>query len=468
VKLATLMALLLSGCATVVPTTYPGDRAMWDGIFAKAEPLRLPDAYPVAAVAPHHLVDAHELAGFWSELARIAKPSRVVIIAPDHFYAGEPISTASDSVSWTTVYGPLKSTPMTKLPTADHLFVKEHSIHVHATYLRRFLPDVPFTAVTLQWGVPREQLEALAQRLNAELPIDALVVASVDFSHYQPEPWASFHDASAFSTVSSFDLNALFAREVDSPESLYVAMRFAQLRGAQKATRWFHTNSQRRREIFVHDSTSHQYFTFTAGAAEPKPSVSVTLTGETHGLTHHEGWTWRRDADSGAPNAPALAKLRGQEDRFFMGSELTLFDLPVGQELRRTFNGMQLIIRSVNLADAHLPALEPNSCVITLAHRGTLSVEEAERRARALLPNTHVLLGRGFGPAREVEWGEHVLALSLGDWSATGTHGEIAGVTCTPQSVRLTLMPVVMTADGPTLDFAALKEAARPGLESAP
>jgi hypothetical protein len=91
-----------------------------------------------------------------------------------------------------------------------------------------------------------------------------------------------------------------------------------------------------------------------------------------------------------------------------------------------------------------------------------LSDEEAERRARALLPNTHVLLGRDFGPAREVEWDEHVLALSLGDWSATGTRGEIAGITCTPRDVRLTLMPVMMTNEGPTLDLDALREASRP------
>jgi AmmeMemoRadiSam system protein B len=464
-----LVALVLfttTSCRTIVPTTYAGDRLMWDTILKEAEPLRLPDARPVAAVAPHHLIDAHELAGFWSELARVSKPSRVVLIAPDHFYAGAPLSTASASVSWATVYGALPSAPLAalQLPSADGLFVKEHSVHTHASFVQRFLPGVPFTAVTLQWGAPREQLEALAQKLNAALPADALVVASVDFSHYQPEPWASFHDASAYSTVSGFDLSTLFLREVDSPESLFVAMRFAQLRGAEHATRWWHTNSQRRRSVFVHDSTSHQYFTFTAGPVAPQPSVSVILAGDSTGLTHHEGWTWRRDADSGAPQAPLLAKLRGQEDRFFMGPELTLFDLPPGEVLRRTFNGMRLIIRSVELASTtSLPPLEDGTCVITLARRGTLEPAEAERRARALLPNTHVLLGRGFGAAREVEWDAHVLALSLGDWSMPATKGEIAGVTCTTDAVRLTLVPVVSSREGPTLDLDALRETLRPG-----
>ncbi|MFT3713126.1 MAG: AmmeMemoRadiSam system protein B [Archangium sp.] len=455
--------LVLSSCATVVQTTYARDTVMWDGIIAESEHVQLPDERPVVAVAPHHLIDAHEMAGFWSELARVSKPSRIVVIAPDHFYAGAPLSTASPAVSWETVYGALPSSPMTELglPFADGLFPKEHSVHTHATFIRRFLPDVPFTAITLQWGAPRERLEALAQQLNATLPPDALVVASVDFSHYQPEPWASFHDASAFSTVSGFDLDALFLREVDSPESLFVAMRFAQLRQAKKATRWLHTNSQRRRGVFVHDSTSHQYFTFVRGEVEPKPSVSVILTGETKGLTHHEGWTWRRDVDSGAPSAPSLAALRGQEDRFFMGPEFTLFDTT--EEITRTFNGMRLIIRSVELETvSSLPPLEPNSCVVTIARRGSLELNEAERRARALLPNTHVLLGRGFGAAREPEWDEHVLALSLGDWTTPNTKGNVAGITCTPDGVRLTLVPILINAAGPTLDLEALRAQLRP------
>lgn len=436
---------------------------MWDGIFARAEPLRF-NARPVAAVAPHHLVDAHELAGFWGELARAA-PSAVVLIGPDHFYRGAPLSMAG-RVTWKTEYGALVARPLPELgvPVVDALFEGEHSIHTHSTFITKTLPGVRFTALTVQWGAPREGLEALAQRLAATLPPDALVVASVDFSHYQPEPWATFHDASAFSSVSGFELDALFSREVDSPESLYVAMRFAQLRGAQTATRWLHTNSQRRRTPFVHDSTSHQYFTFTAGPVVAQPSVSVILTGEGSGLTHHAGWTWRPNEASGAPAAPVLARLRGQEDRFFMGPELTFFDFAPGErELRVRANGLTLLIREVELTDAAaLPAPEADTCVVAVVRRGERDPAEAERLARAVLPNAHVVLGRGFGPLREVEWEGHVLALSLGDWSKPGTAGEVLGVTCTSAGVRLARMPLRIDAGGPVLDLEALGARLRP------
>jgi AmmeMemoRadiSam system protein B len=467
------LLLLLGACSTVVPTTYPGDRLMWDGIFARAEALHF-DARPVAAVAPHHLIDAHELAGFWAELARF-RPSRVVLVAPDHFSRGAPLSMASAAVSWRTEYGLVRSAPLPLgVPFRDEVFPQEHSVHAHSSYLARLLPGVPVTVVTLQWGAPRAALEALAQRLAAALPGDALVVASVDFSHYQPEPWATFHDASAFSSVAGFDLDALFLREVDSPESLFVALRFAQLRGAERATRWLHTNSQKRRVVFVDDSTSHQYFTFAKGPRAPRPSVSVTLSGDVPpgtGLRHVEGWTWHPTRPSGAPQTPWLARLRGKEDRFFMGPELVLFDLPPGQTLRRTVNGLELVVRSVALAEA--PALAPEGspgpCVITLAHRGALPRDEAERRARALLTSSAVVLGRGFGPATPEEWvGEKLLVLSLGDWSQPASPAAVAGVTCSGEGVRATVLPVVVDAQGPALDLTGIGAFVRPAQEGLP
>lgn len=396
---------LFSSCVTRVWGTYPGDRVMWDDLHAHAERLTLP-ARPVAVVAPHHLIDAVELAGFWSELAK-PKPPVVVIIAPDHYARGAGV-TVGRRVRFETVYGPLDVDPELSRAlggaTRDEAFDGEHSIHVHAPFVRRALPGARFVPIIVQWAAPRAELEALAQRLDAALPADALVVASVDFSHYLPEPWATFHDESAWSTITGFHLDELFLREVDSPESLYVAMRFAQLRGAQTATRVLHTNSQRRREALVLDSTSHQYFTFTPGPVVPHPSISVTITPDLPGAGVHvfEGWTWHPAHDSGAPASPLLAKLRGKEDRFFMGPELTVLHLDPGEVVTREVHGLRLVV-----AREPVGALE-GDCVVRLPL-------PAER------PVVH-------------------------------------GVTCTREGMRVRTVPVVLDADGPRLDVEALAE----------
>jgi len=461
-----LLALLFTGCATLVQGTYPGDRAMWDGILSHAEPLSLP-ARPVAVVAPHHLIDATELASFWTALAA-TNPSVVVVVAPDHYARGAGI-TVGQSVEYETVYGTLRTdAPLARAllePERDAAFVGEHSLHVHAPYLRKLLPEARFVPVMLQWATPREDLEALARRLDALLPADALVVASVDFSHYQPAPWATFHDESSFSTISGFDLDGLFLREVDSPESLFVAMRFAQLRGAQTATRLLHTNSQRRRSVFVKDSTSHQYFTFTQGPVVPSPSASVTITGDAPGLTFHEGWTWHPTRDSGAPKHEGLKAIRGQEDRFFMGPEVTLFSLAPGEQVRRKINGLEVLLARVDLSQP-LPTLT-GDCVVVLASRGALELDVA--RARAMDLRAQVVVGRGFGgelPIEEVDG--RVVALSLGPFlpgtsaphpdplpaaQGEGKHGRVLGVTCTKDSVRWRSVPVMVTDGVPSLDL---------------
>ncbi len=451
-----VLLLLLSACATTVQTTYPGDRSMWDGILSKAEPLSFA-ARPVAVVAPHHLIDAIELATFWTALAP-QHPSVVVVLGPDHYAHGAGI-TVGHAVTYETVYGELRTDAALAdelhEPARDAAFVGEHSLHVHASYIRKLLPNARFVPVMLQWATPRAELEALAKRLDALLPADALVVASVDFSHYQPAPWATFHDESSFSTVSGFDLDGLFRREVDSPESLFVAMRFAQLRGAQTATRLFHTNSQRRRSVFVKDSTSHQYFTFTPGRVVPAPSASVLITGDAPGLTFQEGWTWHPGHDTGAQKDERLKNIRGQEDRFFRGPEVVLFSLTPGEQVRRRINGLEVVLAGVDLSQP-LPKIS-GDCVVVLASPGSLDLATARARAREL--PAQVVVGRGFGAELPVEdVNGRVLALSLGPFLSSAPQGRVLGITCTKDSVRWRSVPVKDTGGVPEID---LEKAAR-------
>jgi hypothetical protein len=427
---------------------------MWDDIHNHAESITLTEK-PVAVVAPHHLIDATELAGFWSALAKNSPPV-IVVLAPDHYAHGTGI-TVAQNVTYATVYGELKTDQdlAKKLGGGqrDAAFVGEHSVHVHAPFIRRALPQARFVPVILQWAAPRSDLEALAQKLNDTLPQDALVVASVDFSHYQPSPWATFHDESAYSTITAFDLDALFLREVDSPESLFVAMRFAQLRGAQKATRILHTNSQRRRRVLITDSTSHQYFTFTPGPPTPSPSASVLITGDvasSTGLTFHEGWTWHPTRDMGAPKFEGLKNIRGQEDRFFMGPELTLFSLAPGEEVRRRINGLDVLLTRIDPSKP-IPELH-GDCVIALT--------EADPSV-LLGKGAHVAVGRGRGPSVEVEFIDgKVLARSLGPFLGAGDgKAQALGVTCTKDGqVRARTVPLEVTGGVPALDLDTLSD----------
>lgn len=456
--LAVLSAQLDAGVVEVVGT-YPGDERMWSELIAKSERFEL--AEPVtAAIAPHHLIDGFELAGFWKALAK-QQPSTVVLVAPDHYVRGVGV-TGARAVRWPTVFGPLKPdaafADRLSLGTKDLAFQGEHSVHVHAPFIRKFLPATRFVPVLLQWETRREQLEALAQKLHETLPPDALVVASVDFSHYQPEPWASFHDEASLATVTAFDLDGLFAREVDSPESLFVAMRFAQLRGASRATRVLHTNSQRRRENLMMDSTSHQYFLLTKGAPQAVPAITVTVTGDAPATLGVVGpWRWSMAGDAGMPSNASLSMLRGKEDRFFMGADATVFALAAGT--RKTFDvrGQSLLIIGVDLSKP-LPEKLEGECVVALAHRSGATEQVALERARQLITlGADAVIGRDFGTLRPIERLDGgVFAPSLGALFRDGP-GRVLGVTCTTSSTRARSVPIVVKSGRPRLDATALE-----------
>ena len=74
-RLAALLLLGLAGCArvTVVPGTYPGDVTMWQRLVTNPEVLRV-EGRPVAAIAPHHLIDGlswRRSGRRWRQKARI-------------------------------------------------------------------------------------------------------------------------------------------------------------------------------------------------------------------------------------------------------------------------------------------------------------------------------------------------------------------------------------------------------------
>jgi hypothetical protein len=203
------------------------------------------------------------------------------------------------------------------------------------------------------------------------------------------------------------------------------------------------------------DSTSHQYFVTTRGAPAAVEAITVTITGEVPsdaGLGLTGPWRWSTRSDAGTPRHPGLAPLRGQEDRFFMGPDATIFDAPPGTRVETVIRGGRLVIVGVDLA-RELPASLDGACVVVVAHRGRMAFDEAVRRAQALLARgAHAVVGRGFGPVSALEFIDGgVWAPSLGPLLGRDGPGAVLGLTCA-QSTRARLMPVVVTKGVPRLD----------------
>lgn len=200
-------------------TFYPADprrladeveRALGPGWGVPTAPL----ADPVGAILPHAgYVYSGAVAGAgYRAVASLGRPEAAVILGTNHTGLGGPITVAESGTWWT----PLGEVPVPAdlsrevaqalgaLPS-DLPFRREHSVEVQLPFLQRLfgpLPTVPVVVQPLGRGTAERAGVALG-RLLADRPV--LLLASTDFTHYEPDPVAREKDRRALEPVLRLD-----------------------------------------------------------------------------------------------------------------------------------------------------------------------------------------------------------------------------------------------------------------------
>lgn len=191
-------------------------------------------------ILPHHLIAKREFGRFFTALEK-QKPKVVVVIGPNHMNVGKS-GILSTSLSYYTPYGILKTdsnlierlTESELVKKNDLPFDEEHSISAETAFIKKTFPEAKFIPIILKSNTTEEDADRLGVLLNKILPENSLVLASVDFSHYQPDIVAGFHDKTSLSAIKNFDFEHIYNLEIDSPASLVALLSYLKIRGAQK------------------------------------------------------------------------------------------------------------------------------------------------------------------------------------------------------------------------------------------
>lgn len=333
--LLTTAATLLVGCSggfvnepqdepVNVHSIYNGDFQMWNHIFEMGEDAYEFDAAPFGVIIPHHMIVGYNLAKFYNGMSKVVDPSVVVLVGPNHYENGEANIQTCVNCVYKTTHGDVevdldyigKMIDDGVALKQDDTFLNEHSMHAHAPYIQHYFPNAQVVPIVLQWEMPVDEVLDLSSWLDENLPADALVIASVDFSHYISLEAANFHDRSSLATIMNFDFANIYDLELDSPSSIYLLLDLMKRRGFEHASRLDHTNLY---------NTSHQYFAFYEGAAQPVQGISVMLlNGVAADFDILDAWDWDRIKRS--EEEDPLYNLRGDEDRFLVGSDYLIFD----------------------------------------------------------------------------------------------------------------------------------------------
>lgn len=276
---ASVGLILLTGCTppqeaapTATHESFWKDKESYEQLYRAVDEASVPAlAEPVtAAILPHHLFVGHEIARLYASL-RTQDPSVVVVIGPNHYAQGDGMVQATNQ-DFTTPYGTvtINRALLSDLEKRGLLLVEpktfdgEHSISTHPAFIKRTFPQATLLPIVLQENTPPQVSTALAEALNELLPKDALVLASVDFSHYMTEAESDVHDAHTHEVITNFRHADVPGIEADSPATIQTLLRYLTLRGSERIVYDRHTNSG---QFTVGpppaETTSHFYMVFT-------------------------------------------------------------------------------------------------------------------------------------------------------------------------------------------------------------
>jgi AmmeMemoRadiSam system protein B len=184
-----------------------------------AEMLARKDEIPVfGAVVPHA---GYVYSGPVAALVYACLPARTtyILLGPNHHGLGSPVALSRDS--WRTPLGVVPA----DLELADALtgtiidhdeqsHIHEHSLEVQIPFLQARFSD--FSILPIAMGLQDEETavevgEELARAVRA-LKRNVTIIASSDFTHYEPQEVARKVDAQLIEAILNMDVHELYSR----------------------------------------------------------------------------------------------------------------------------------------------------------------------------------------------------------------------------------------------------------------
>jgi AmmeMemoRadiSam system protein B len=170
----------------------------------------------VGLVCPHagYMYSGPVAANAYYELALDGKPETVVVLGPNHTGYGSALALM-DEGAWRTPLGDVevdsvvahklcRETPLVDVDEAAHRF--EHSVEVQLPFLQYLYGNgfkfVPVCFQLQDLASAEEVGNALAEVLSGR---NAVVIASSDFTHYEPQASAERKDLAALEAVKAMD-----------------------------------------------------------------------------------------------------------------------------------------------------------------------------------------------------------------------------------------------------------------------
>lgn len=189
-----------------------------------------------AMIVPHHLVPMDLLLDTYAK-AYNPNVKQVILLSPDHF-TNSSRQVLTSKKDWVGPFGLLKTNRIwtDSFLQKDYIFeddeeiLTEHGLNGHIPLIKMFFPRAQITCLAISKQTMKRDLDALIN----DLPEDAFIIASVDFSHYYSKAEADAYDAYTKKIIEGGNYHMFFGLSdayFDSPGVLYVIFQWARLKG---------------------------------------------------------------------------------------------------------------------------------------------------------------------------------------------------------------------------------------------
>lgn len=222
----------------------------------------------VAGVVPHHLVAGALILELFREIAA-QEPEVIVLVGPNHHNQGSKVITGFGD--WQTPLGLVQTErglvqallETKRFSQDEEVLDQEHAIGNLMPLLKFCLPNAQVVPIVLHHDVSLAEVDQLLDVLGEHLDEKkAILLASVDFSHYLTRVQAKEKDRFTLQVMNNYDYATLFRLNndyLDSPASLALVLRLAEKKGFGNFRLLKNTNSG---ELFQENNMeTTSYFT---------------------------------------------------------------------------------------------------------------------------------------------------------------------------------------------------------------
>ena len=175
----------------------------------------------IGLISPHagYMYSGPVAANGFYKVALDGKPDTIIILGPNHRGFGEDISIMSEG-KWETPLGELeidadiaesilKNSKIIKEDKKAHQF--EHSIEVQLPFIQYiFGKNIKFVPICMTRQDISTDIEIAKSICSSVVDKNVLIIASSDFTHYEPQEYAENADKQAINAILEFNPKKLY------------------------------------------------------------------------------------------------------------------------------------------------------------------------------------------------------------------------------------------------------------------